>query len=118
MTGSAGSGTDAEAPDPPGNPALLFGSTCRLLLRLGLGGGAEVPKAQNRVPDIAELSFEGRLAMLLDSEMSRLTERSNSALVASQVPSGRWHSVIPDETTAVAAVDRLLNTTYRIQPTR
>lgn len=57
----------------------LFDPTYRLLLRLGLDGMAEALEAQNRVPDIAELSFEDRLAMLLDSEMTRRTERSYQA---------------------------------------
>ncbi len=57
----------------------LFDPTYRLLLRLGLDGMAEALEAQYRVPDIAELSFEDRLAMLLDSEMTRRAERSYQA---------------------------------------
>ncbi|MYF68509.1 MAG: AAA family ATPase [Proteobacteria bacterium] len=57
----------------------LFDPTYRLLRREAIDGMAEALEAQNRVPDIAELSFEDRLAMLLDAEMTRRTERSYQA---------------------------------------
>ena len=57
----------------------LFDPSYRMLLRLGLDGMAEALDEQSRTPNVAELGFEDRLAMLLDREVQRRSERSYRA---------------------------------------
>ena len=58
---------------------MLVHPTQERLIALGLGGMAKAFDDQRRQPDIAALSFEERLALLLDRET---TDRENKRLVA------------------------------------
>ncbi len=58
---------------------MLAHPTQERLIALGLGGMAKAFDDQRRQPDIAALSFEERLALLLDRET---TDRENKRLVA------------------------------------
>jgi hypothetical protein len=58
---------------------MLAHPTQERLLALGLTGMARALDDQRRQPDIAALSFEERLALLVDREA---TERDNKRLVA------------------------------------
>jgi hypothetical protein len=54
---------------------MLTHPTEQRLIALGLAGMAKALEEQRRLPDVAALAFEERLAMLVDRENKRLVSR-------------------------------------------
>ncbi len=72
---------------------MLTHPTIERLITLGLAGMAKALEEQRRLPDVAALSFEERLALLVDRESierenKRLTSRLKFAICA-RTPSSR-----------------------------
>ena len=114
---------------------MLRQPTLDLLRELRLAGMAQAFQEQTAMPDIAELSFEDRLSLLLEREKTDREQRRYQRLkghaklhldatiedlnfkaprgldrsLASQVPLEHWHDVVGDPTFADAILDRLLN---------
>jgi DNA replication protein DnaC len=86
---------------------MLAHPTQERLLALGLAGMARALDDQRRQPDIAALSFEERLALLLDRET---IERQNKRLVARlRFATLRQEAVVEDlDVRAVRGLDRAL----------
>ena len=55
------------------------------------------------------LSFEERLGLLVDRELTR------STLVTSQLPLEKWHDLLGDPTFADAILDRLVHNAYKFK---
>src|SRR5256714_125148 len=117
---------------------IMIHPTIETLRRLRLTGMAKALEEQQGLPDCDRLSFDERLAMLVDREA---VERDNAALAQrlrlaklrqaafledvdyrtprgldrSLIPIERWHDASGDPTYADAILDRLVHNAYRIE---
>ena len=117
---------------------MLPNPTLDKLQTLRLHGMIKALGEQHATPDINDLSFDERLGLMVDRELTeredaRLTTRikaaqrrdmlellddrygNRSTLVTSQMPVDKWHALIGDPTLGDAILDRLVHNAYRIE---
>ena len=77
------------------------GQTLEKLRQLKFHGMAQAFEDELQSTEYAPLSFEERLGLMVDREMTQRENRRHglqAALIASQIPSGQWHELMDNPT--------------------